>query len=246
LSTGRFQGRIQIAAQNSPSSFTISGDEDAIAEAIEVFKEEGKFARQLKVDTAYHSSHVIPCAVPYLAAMQQCTPEISEPTGTKWYSSVLQGEVMSSKKLSWQYWINNMTQPVLFAPAVQHAWADGAFDLVLEVGPHPVLKTPCLDSIEETAAYQPPYSGVLARTKDDIQEFSNSLGFIWTQLGPNSVDFDAFEKVISQSSVARRLVPDLPKYCFDHNKTFMSFPRRSGVHNSLTAPPHPPARQEML
>ncbi|KGO39265.1 Acyl transferase/acyl hydrolase/lysophospholipase [Penicillium expansum] len=171
-----FNGRIQIAAQNSPSSFTLSGDEDAIAEAIEVFREEGKFTRQLKVDTAYHSSHVIPCAVPYLAAMQQCTPEISEPTGTKWYSSVLQGEVMSSKKLSWKYWVDNMTQPVLFAPAVQHAWADGAFDLVLEVGPHPVLKTPCLDSIEETAGHRPPYSGVLARTKDDIQEFSNSLG----------------------------------------------------------------------
>lgn len=234
-----FEGRMELAAQNSPSSFTLSGDEDAIAEAIEIFKEEGKFARQLKVDTAYHSSHVAPCAAPYLAAMQQCTPEMSEPMGTKWYSSVRQGEVMSIEKLSWKYWVDNMTQPVLFAPAVQHAWKGGAFDLVLEVGPHPVLKTPCLDTIEEIAAYRPPYSGVLARTQDDIKEFSNSLGFIWTQFGPNSVDFDTFENTVSQSSIGRRFVPDLPKYSFDHSKTFMSFSRRSGVHNSLTAPPHP-------
>ncbi|OAQ95890.1 hypothetical protein LLEC1_01631 [Akanthomyces lecanii] len=234
-----FEGRIQIAARNSPSSFTLSGDEDAIAEAIQVFKEEGKFARQLKVDTAYHSSHVIPCAAPYLAAMQQCTPEASQSRGTKWHSSVRQGEIMSSEKLSWQYWVDNMIQPVLFATAVQHAWADGAFDLVLEVGPHPVLKTPCLDSIEETSAYRPPYNGVLARKKDDIREFSKCLGFIWTQLGSDSVDFDTLEKIVSQSDISRRLVPDLPKYSFDHSKTFMSFSRRSGAHSSLTAAPHP-------
>ncbi len=44
-----FRGRIQVAAINSSSSITLSGDEDAIEEAIEIFKDEGKFARALKV-----------------------------------------------------------------------------------------------------------------------------------------------------------------------------------------------------
>src|SRR6478736_6543730 len=117
-----FQGRIQVAARNSSSSITLSGDEDAIVEAIETFKDEGKFARQLKVDTAYHSSHVLPCAKPYLEAMESCQIESAIPTATKWYSSVHDGQVMTAELLTPQYWVDNMTSAVLFSPAVEHAW----------------------------------------------------------------------------------------------------------------------------
>ncbi len=145
------EGRIQVAARNSSSSITLSGDEDAVIEAVAVFKDEGKFARQLKVDTAYHSQHVLPCAEAYLTAMERCGTEETTPNGTKWYSSVHQGKVFAlGATVEPQYWVDNMTSPVLFGPAVAEAWTDsGPFDLVLEAGPHPVLKTPFLDTVEE-------------------------------------------------------------------------------------------------
>lgn len=235
-----FKGRIQVAAQNSSSSITLSGDEDAVIEAVGIFTDEGKFARQLKVDTAYHSSHVLPCALAYHEAMEKCAVEYTSPTGTTWYSSVRQGDIMAPDNLTSQYWVENMTSPVIFSSAVAHAWADsGPFDVVLEVGPHPVLKTPCLDTLEEITGDRPPYSGLLGRGKDDVQEFSNALGFIWTHLGVGSVDFDTFARAASGSTMARRFLPDLPKYPFDRSKKFMALSRLSGLHNSLQAPPHP-------
>jgi hybrid polyketide synthase/nonribosomal peptide synthetase ACE1 len=235
-----FQGRIQMAAQNSPSSITLSGDEDAVCEAIEIFKDEGKFARQLKVDTAYHSSHVLPCAEAYHAAMEKHGVEHTTPTQSTWYSSVREGVVMTLADLTPQYWVDNMTSPVLFSSAVAHAWASsGPFDLILEVGPHPVLKTPCLDTLEDITGGRPLYSGLLGRGKNDIREVSSALGFIWTHLGAGSVDFDRFARAVSKSSVARRFLPDLPKYQFDHSKKFMMLSRVSGMHNAREAPPHP-------
>ncbi|KAJ5188377.1 equisetin synthetase [Penicillium cf. griseofulvum] len=62
-----FEGKIQIAAQNSPSSITLTGDEDAIDIAAEIFKDEGKFARKLKVDFAINrKTHKPPHPKPQL------------------------------------------------------------------------------------------------------------------------------------------------------------------------------------
>ncbi|KAF4335575.1 polyketide synthase [Fusarium beomiforme] len=235
-----FKGRIQVAARNSSSSITLSGDEDAILEAIETFKDEGKFARQLKVDTAYHSSHVLPCAKPYLEAMERCKIESATPTTTKWYSSVHDGQVMAADILTPQYWVDNMTSAVLFSPAVEHAWQEGGpYDLIIEVGPHPVLKTPALDTLEDMIGDRPPYSGVLGRGKDDIQQFSNGLGFVWTQLGAGSVTFESFEKVTSGSKASPSFIHDLPNYPFDHTRQFMSMSRVSGWYSSMQEAPHP-------
>ena len=45
-----FSGRIQLAAVNSPTSCTVSGDSGAIKELIEVCKEKGTFCRELRVE----------------------------------------------------------------------------------------------------------------------------------------------------------------------------------------------------
>lgn len=58
----RFSGLMQVAAVNSDSSVTLSGDEDAIEDAATILKGEGIFARKLNVDTAYHSAYMLSCA----------------------------------------------------------------------------------------------------------------------------------------------------------------------------------------
>ncbi|KAJ6021109.1 lovastatin nonaketide synthase, partial [Penicillium herquei] len=235
-----FEERIQIAAQNSPSSITLSGDEEAVVEAVAIYQDEGRFARQLKVDTAYHSAHVAPCAEAYRKALELCELDAPSPTETKWYSSVQSGCIVEPDTLEPQYWIDNMVNPVLFSSAVTEAWnGSGPFDIILEVGPHPVLKTPCLDTIETIFGNRPPYSGVLRRGANDVQVFSDALGFVWTELGAGSVDFGNFECIISENDIKSKFLPSLPKYPFDHSKKFMSLSRGSGLYRNAHGQPHP-------
>ena len=235
-----FKGRIQIAAHSSSTSVTLSGDQDAISEASKTFEDEGKFVRRLKVDTAYHSFHMRACAAPYLESLNKCGVDVTSMDGPTWYSSVHGGKVMSSDDLSHRYWVDNMTNGVLFAPAVASAATqEGSFDVVLEIGPHPALKTSCLDTLEGILGSRIPYSGVLSRHKDDVSIFSDALGFLWKHLGAGAITFDTFEQRVSGSSSIRRLVPDLPKYPFDHSRSFWSLSRVSGAYQNTHDRPHP-------
>lgn len=85
-----FQGRLSIAAENSPSSVTLSGDLDAIRRAKAIFNEEKKFARQLEVDIAYHSPHMMASAQAYTQALRECRIELRQPpeAAPVWFSSV--------------------------------------------------------------------------------------------------------------------------------------------------------------
>lgn len=65
-------GNICVAASNSRLSCTLAGDADAVDEAQRQLEARGTFARLLKVDTAYHSHHMQPCAAPYLESMRRC------------------------------------------------------------------------------------------------------------------------------------------------------------------------------
>lgn len=47
--------RLSLAAHISPSSVTLSGDTDAVAQAQVVFDDEARLARPLRMDTVYHS-----------------------------------------------------------------------------------------------------------------------------------------------------------------------------------------------
>lgn len=67
-----FEGRLCVAACNSPSSVTLSGDADAIEEAALIFEEEKKFARHLKVEKAHHSHHMLHCSGTYVEALRSC------------------------------------------------------------------------------------------------------------------------------------------------------------------------------
>lgn len=234
-----FDGRIQIAARNSSTSVTLSGDEDAINEVVEILKDEGRFARKLQVDTAYHSHHMQACAAPYHEALTRCNITVRDGNSTTWFSSVVTGQVMTRDLIQEQYWVENMTGAVLFAPAVVAAVEAGPFDIAIEFGPHPALKGPCLDTIEQVSGHKIPYTGTLTRQKNDVDELSSALGFAWAELGSGSVKFNEFESLISGSSIQRKMLADLPTYPFDHSRSFYTLTRLSGSHRNTHTPLHP-------
>ncbi|KAI1170818.1 polyketide synthase [Nemania sp. FL0916] len=246
----QFAGRVlQVAAVNSESSVTLSGDEEAVDEAEKLLKSQGKFARKLKVDTAYHSAHMDPCAKPYLTALEECgvLAEQVNPkdTETVWYSSVVEGEIMTASRLTNQYWVDNMCNPVLFAGALSQAiQAAGPFDLAIEVGPHPALKGPALATVN---ALRPdsnlPYTGLLSRGQDDVAQLSAALGFLWTQLGADSVRFSAVESLlksnITESDASYeplKVLADMPAYPFDHQRSYWTTSRLANTFKHRSAP----------
>ena len=236
-----FKGRISLAASNSATSVTLSGDADAIEEAKEIFDEEKKFARLLKVDKAYHSHHMLPCSDIYIASLRQCKIESRGPddTGCTWFSSVYGGELPDScDDLGDVYWNTNMLNPVLFSQAIDSAVeSKGPFDIALEIGPHPALQGPVLQVIQQASGKSIPYCGILGRGKNDIEAVSEALGFVWGHFGGKVVDFNGYDSLLS-SGAGFSLLKDLPSYSWDHDRIFWYESRASRAIRTREDPCH--------
>lgn len=238
-----FYGRVEMAAHNSPSTVVLSGDEDAIEEVADFFRGRRKYAQKLKVDTAYHSHHMIPCAERYAAALVGL--EIEQPTAGRpvWYSSSSVPSVkMGKENLTPEHWAVNMTSPVYFFETVAHVLeAEGPPDLVVEFGPHPALKSAFASSFQNITAKQnvPPYHGLLSRGQDDISQLASVLGHIWEHLGIGSVDFEALDQAFSGNAERNWMPRGLPQYSFNHSRSFGTLSRVSSAHIHNRCAPHP-------
>ncbi|KAK4184061.1 hypothetical protein QBC35DRAFT_541212 [Podospora australis] len=236
-----FEGRVALAAVNSPISVTLSGDEDAIAEMKVVLDDEKKFARLLKVDKAYHSHHMAVCSKPYLAALSALDIKVSEASQqSTWFSSVLGGQDMSkhASHLRDSYFDSNMVQPVLFHQAVASAYATmGPFDLAVEVGPHPALKGPVMQTAQEVSSTGLLYTGLLHRGRSAISAIADGLGYIWSHLGKDAVNLLHYERFISGHTLDPRLIKGLPKYAWDHEE-YWNESRNAKAFRTRPGPPH--------
>ncbi|CAI7658829.1 unnamed protein product [Penicillium glandicola] len=238
------ENRICVAASNSSASVTLSGDADAIEEVREILEDEKKFARLLKVDKAYHSHHMISCAAPYIAAIRECGVTIQRPpTGSAiWISSVYGDNIENvNDNLADTYWSNNMVKPVLFSQAVTYAvGAAGPFDMALEIGPHPALKGPAMQTIQEVSGQTLPYTGTLNRGKNDTEAISSALGVLWIVTGEGVVDFAGFEMKAMQKQNTRTpdLIKGLPSYSWDHDRVYWHESRSSAAIRTEKEPFH--------
>ncbi|KAI1298194.1 hypothetical protein F5Y03DRAFT_386702 [Xylaria venustula] len=235
-----FFGRINVAASNSSTNVTISGDEDAIDELAVVLDDERKFNRRLRVDKAYHSRHMLPCVDRYIAKLRNAgIKALPGRDRCTWFSSVYDGRAINhlTDQLSDLYWAENMTKRVAFSQAIGAAVAvlavqgEDAPNVVLEVGPHPALAGPAMQTIQELVERQVPYHGTLLRGGDATITFSECLGFLWTHLGNSSVSLgscDCALKGVKQPQQQRfNVLGNLPSYQWKHNTTYWAESRRS-------------------
>jgi len=127
--------RLELAADNSPRSVTISGDSDSL-DAFAKFARKKKWAmRRLNLAYPFHSALVDPIEKPLLAALDGLKPSVAR---LPFYSTVLPEE--KDVSVTADYWWRNVRQPVLFAAAVENMAADD-FSVLVEIGPKPVLGT---------------------------------------------------------------------------------------------------------
>ncbi|KAH7019596.1 beta-ketoacyl synthase domain-containing protein [Ilyonectria destructans] len=216
----QFQGKVKLAACNSPASVSLSGDEEAIDEISVLFEDEGKFVRKLRVDKAYHSHHMLRCSQAYVDSIKNITARAhtSEKTCT-WVSSVYPNRSPDEmKELDASYWVENMVSPVLFRQAVERATSLGPFDGAVEVGPHPALKGPVRETLQ-SLKIDMPYTGLLQRNTNAIKSISTAFGYLWTHVDNLDIKFDRYEQAVS-GQASYHFISDLPAYQWNHSQEY--------------------------
>ncbi|EAW16804.1 putative hybrid NRPS/PKS enzyme [Aspergillus fischeri NRRL 181] len=222
--------RLVAAASNSPQSVTLSGDIDAIEEAMQIFESEKKFARILRTDTAYHSHHMQPCAEPYLRSLRACQIKVNPPRKDCVLISSVRGDTQlleaGLSTLADQYWVDNMCNPVLFSQAVETSiWNGGPFDVAVELGPHPALKGPVEQTIKAVYGPIPAYAGLMRRGDNEIEAFSG--GGRGYRKGFKGAD-----------RLRPQVLKDLPPYSWDHSKQYWRESRISRQYRLRQDTPH--------
>ncbi|MBI2838245.1 MAG: type I polyketide synthase [Acidobacteria bacterium] len=125
---------LAVAASNSPKATVLSGEPKALEALLETLLQRGVFCRPVKVDVASHSPQMDILREDLLQALDGLQPR---PGAVPIYSTVT-GRVSDGGGFDAGYWVRNLREPVLFAPAIDRLAADG-HDIFLELSPHPTL-----------------------------------------------------------------------------------------------------------
>lgn len=211
----KFDGRLCLAAVNSSSSVTVSGDLDAIEELHVELSKRGVFARKLVVQQAFHSHHMEPLAPAYEKALNECALYKTETRKeeVRMVSSVT-ARVLRDGDVDAAYWVRNMVGAVRFADALTGVLLDDdeeqALDILLEVGPHPALKGPATQVASELKL-DVSYFGTLNRNQPAFECLLETAGQLFAANYP--VDLVA---VNANEQHPGHLITDLPTYPWNH------------------------------
>ncbi|KAL5362258.1 ketoacyl-synt-domain-containing protein [Aspergillus floccosus] len=239
----QYAGKIQIAAYNSPASVTLSGDRGPIDELAWLLSSLGQAVRPLHVDTAYHSHHMQLSAEVYRQALEACEIQPRKPSSpVRWFSTVNPGVDLSVTRddLASGYWVSNMLKSVSFSQAVAVALQslEAKYDCVIEVGPHPVMRGPVNQILEEMSRPTDlPYLCLVKRGKPSIQSFAAAIGDLWTFFGPGGLDVQAYVNAFN-TNASGVVVKGLPRYPFDHSQTYWAESRLSRACLHARNPPN--------
>ncbi|KAM0522380.1 hypothetical protein ACHAPE_001969 [Trichoderma viride] len=250
------EGKCVVACVNSPSSVTISGDEAGIDELAAKLKQREIFARKLKVDTAYHSHHMLAVKDPYTKALANMKTRQGPPNGPQMFTSVT-GHVISANELGPSHWVTNLTSPVLFSDAVRELLRPKSredqnhgcsADIMVEIGPHSALQGPIRQILSGFGATNTEYRSVMSRGKNAVDTILTAVCDLVSRnssadiLAINTCNDDSITSFNSPPA----LIADLPSYAWNKTKSYWNESRvtrqikqRSSPRLSLLGAPLP-------
>ncbi|KAL2060502.1 hypothetical protein VTL71DRAFT_9533 [Oculimacula yallundae] len=234
---------VVIGCINSPFSVTLSGERKAIERLELILQRDGKFARRLRVDVAYHSPQMQVVAADFLESIGEITtaPSFRYPM----FSSVTTKRVPHPQDLGPSYWVRNMLGSVKFAGAVKNMICSPAsrgnggkrnehWAVLLEVGPAKTLKGPLdqiLAALDSSFSEKISYTSILQYQKSAVTTAFEAMGHLWCS--GCSIDL---VKVNNNNVLANVLKPQaltmLPSYPWNHKTRFWHEPEanRSARH----------------
>ena len=136
----RWDGQVEVAASNSPSSTLLAGSPEAVEEVLGELERTNVFGRRMVVDVAGHSRQVEPLLGELRAELRGVWPAA---TSVPFCSSVT-GAMSAGEELGTSYWLRNLREPVMLGPAVA-LLAEQGHQVFLEISPHSVLG-PAIDA----------------------------------------------------------------------------------------------------
>ncbi|KAM0323503.1 hypothetical protein ACHAQA_008783 [Verticillium albo-atrum] len=229
------QPGVIVGCENSPSSITLSGDQDVLPGVLDAIKaaHEGVLVKQLGVDCAYHSHHMESVARDYTAMLGKLRPQASR---LPFYSSVAEDDDANdsaSAHLDSSYWVRNMVSPVCFSQAISRVVMalnkPSLQTLFLEVGPHSALSGPLKQIFRAEKALDVAYSPTLIRSRDAAKAIMAAVGRLF-QAGID-VDFSAV-------APKGKVLTDMPTYPWQRSGNYWSESRVSKAWRLRGHPHH--------
>ncbi|KAF4633197.1 hypothetical protein G7Y89_g4929 [Cudoniella acicularis] len=166
---------VKVAAINSPDSTTWSGNADTVEALSAKLDRDGVFNRLLRTGgLAYHSHHMVPLGAEYAEAILGGLERLeglekSYYPRVPWVSSVTPEKDISTspEQVTASYWRANLESPVRFSDAVSKLLSLEGLEVgaLVEIGPHPALKSP-LRQIIKSLGKSIPHVASLNRTED--------------------------------------------------------------------------------
>ncbi|WP_244203931.1 acyltransferase domain-containing protein, partial [Streptomyces tricolor] len=223
-----WDGRVEVAAVNSPSSSVIAGDAEALDEALAALEADGVRVRRVAVDYASHTRHVEAIE----AALADAFADIHGQAPLVPFFSTVTGEwVREAGVLDGGYWYRNLRQQVRFGPAVEALLAEG-HSVFIESSAHPVLVQPVSEIVDETRA-DAVATGSLRREEGGPRRLLASMAEVFVQ--GVAVDWTG---VLPEGAGDAPL--DLPTYAFDHRHYWLrTAPATDAASLGQAAADHP-------
>ncbi|AGL16001.1 type I polyketide synthase [Actinoplanes sp. N902-109] len=197
-----WEGKLSLAAVNSPAASVVSGSPEALAEF------ERELARQHvlrwripETDFVAHS----PAVEPLEAVLAEDLAGIEPQPGRVPMVSTVTGDWLGQTPVDAAYWYANLRRMVRFEQAVQVLLGTG-HTAFLEISPHPVLTAAVTETAENAGVFGVTVVATLERDRDDAAQLLSSLGQAWT--AGLAVDW---KRVLPQARIV-----DLPTYAFQH------------------------------
>ncbi|KAL4901000.1 hypothetical protein BDW74DRAFT_182333 [Aspergillus multicolor] len=204
---------VGVACENSGSSITLSGDLEALQQAVDAIKRQNDqaFVRKLAVEMAYHSEHMKLVGDTYRELISKHL--VASPPKIPFYSSVYGGKVLSlASDFESRYWQENLESPVLFHTAVKALLKEMPRMVHVEVGPHHALRGP-LRQIYQEACISVQHIATLTRGENDTRAILSTLGQLFTAGLPVTLP--------SEPAVRPgRVLSDLPAYPWHYERAY--------------------------
>lgn len=221
--------RVGIAAVNGPESVVVSGLREEVHDLRDRLVADGRSAKLLPVDHAFHSPLMDPILDAFAESIQQLPAgELSIPI----FSTRLGREATLQELSSPAYWVGHVREPVRFHDAVECARAAGA-DVFLEVGPGATLASITKENFAAEGVHDALVVSSSRRDRGVVQAVAGALAELHVRGG--SLDWDAL--------FGTRERVDLPTYAFQRQWYWVDFLAGTGSADvssaGLSAADHP-------
>jgi acyl transferase domain-containing protein/NADPH:quinone reductase-like Zn-dependent oxidoreductase/surfactin synthase thioesterase subunit/acyl carrier protein len=225
------EDKLSIAAINSATSVTISGDEEALKHVVEIINSNSRLAKASKVylrtSAAFHSVHMDPIKDELLQSLATIKPQR---TKIPLFSTVT-GDKISGCEVDGEYWWRNVRQAVLFEQGVKSIMerynSSSPLKYWIELAPHPVLSSFIKGIINQ---YQPDAQvfPTLIRKEDENILMKNILGNLYIH-GYRQISWNKIFEGNNGSLIS------LPAYPFQKTRYWME---TTESQEDRLSPPH--------